>query len=169
MSKKDKKIQTSIGFDIGIGEIIPATQEAYHDEAFSVFTRKEEKTGLVRFKANLAEKMDTNLKGIGQFPTDNEVFIFIMQYFASEKEYQRRDIDNMAKTILDVLKGRFYRDDSQVKTLLVGKKMEKRIPQNFAYIAIKKLSATQDVDALKISGLERSVIMFQELKSKGVL
>ena len=30
-----------------------------------------------------------------------------------------------AKTILDVLKGRFYRDDSQVKTLLVGKKIEK--------------------------------------------
>lgn len=75
----------------------------------------------------------------------------------------------MAKTILDISKGRFYRDDSQVKTLLVGKKMEKRVPQNFAYVAIKKLSSTQDIDALKISGLERSVTMFQELKSKGVL
>ncbi len=75
----------------------------------------------------------------------------------------------MAKSILDILKERFYRDDSQVKTLLVGKKIEKRVPQNFAYIAIKKLSAIQDVDALKISGLERSVTMFQELKSKGVL
>ena len=51
-----------------------------------------------------------------------------MQYFAIEKEYVRRDVDNMAKTILDVLKSRFYRDDSQVKTLLVGKKLEKRVP-----------------------------------------
>ncbi len=75
----------------------------------------------------------------------------------------------MAKTILDLLRNRFYRDDSQVKTLLVGKKIEKRVPQDFAYIAIKKLSATQDVDALKISGIERSVTMFQELKSKKIL
>lgn len=76
---------------------------------------------------------------------------------------------SMAKTILDVLKGKLYRDDSQVKTLLVGKKIEKRVPQNFAYVVVKKISSTQDVDALKISGLERSVTMFQELKSKGVL
>jgi len=73
------------------------------------------------------------------------------------------------KTILDLLRNRFYYDDSQVKTLLAGKKIEARVPQNFAYIAVKKLSATQDVDALKISGLERSITMFQELKSKKVL
>ena len=78
-------------------------------------------------------------------------------------------MDNMAKTILDILKSRFYRDDSQVKTLLVGKKLEKRVPQNFAYVAVKRLGASQDVDALKISGLERSVTMFQELKNKKVL
>ncbi len=75
----------------------------------------------------------------------------------------------MAKTILDVAKGRFYNDDSQVKTLLVGKKMEHRVPHNFAYIAIKKLSSAQDVDAMKISGLERSVTMFHELKKQGLL
>ena len=34
MSKKDKKIRTSVDFDIGIGEIIPSTQEAYHDEFY---------------------------------------------------------------------------------------------------------------------------------------
>lgn len=75
----------------------------------------------------------------------------------------------MAKTILDVLKERFYEDDGQVKTLLIGKKMEKRISQNFAYVAIKELKDMRDVDALKISGLERSVTLFQELKSQGIL
>ena len=78
------------------------------------------------------------------------MFVFVVQYFASDKEYGRRDVDNMAKTILDVLKNRFYRDDSQVKTLLVGKKLEKRVPQDFAYVAIKRLGSSQDVDALKI-------------------
>jgi Holliday junction resolvase RusA-like endonuclease len=169
MSKKAKKIKTVVDFDTGIGEIIPATQEAYREGAFSVAVRKEEKISLAHFKASFAETLDTELKGNNLFPTNNEVFIFIIQYFAAKKEYARRDIDNIAKTILDVLGGRLYRDDSQVKTLLVGKKMEKRVPQNFAYIAIKKLSETRDVDALKISGIERSVIMFQELKNKNIL
>ncbi|MBI2595614.1 hypothetical protein HYW46_02665 [Candidatus Daviesbacteria bacterium] len=75
----------------------------------------------------------------------------------------------MAKTILDVLKGEIYSDDGLVKTLLIGKKIESRIKQNFAYVAIKELRDGRDVDALKISGLERSVTLFQELKSQGIL
>lgn len=168
MPKKKSK-STAIDFDTGIGEIIPATQEAYVNEEFNAQIRKTEKESLIGFKQVLANRLDSELAQNESFPTDGEVFVFIMQYFGSEKEYQRRDVDNMAKTILDLLRNRFYRDDSQVKTLLVGKKIEGRVPQNFAYIAVKKLSATQDVDALKISGLERSVTMFQELKSRGVL
>ncbi len=167
MSKKIKV--TSTDFDFGVGDIIPSTQEAYHRGEFEGLVRKAEKDSLVKFKGTVGFKLDTELETDERFPGDGEIFVFIIQYFAVASEYARRDIDNMAKTILDVLKGRFYRDDSQVKTLLVGKKIEKRVPQNFAYVAIKKLSATQDVDALKISGLERSVTMFQELKSKGVL
>ena len=146
MGKKPKP--TPIDFDTGIGEIIPSTQEAHTNDGFNGQIRKAENE---------------------VFPTDGEIFVFIAQYFVAEKEYLRRDVDNMAKTILDLLRGRFYHDDSQVKTLLVGKKIEKRVPQNFAYIAVKKLNATQDVDALKISGLERSVTMFQELKKRKVL
>ncbi|MBI4415045.1 MAG: RusA family crossover junction endodeoxyribonuclease [Candidatus Kerfeldbacteria bacterium] len=167
MSRKRKA--SSVDFDFGIGEIVPSTQEAYHYGEFDGAVSKAEKESLAQFKNTVRAVLDRRLKDDEQFPTDGEVFIFIIQYFAVESEYTRRDIDNMAKTILDVLKGRFYRDDSQVKTLLIGKKIERRVPQNFAYVAIKKLSAVQDVDALKISGLERSVTMFQELKSKGIL
>lgn len=168
MSKKKSK-PTPIDFDTGIGEIIPATQEAHTNDGFEGQVRKTEKESLVAFKRVLGNRLDSELYQNESFPTDGEVFVFIVQYFGSEKEYLRRDVDNMAKTILDLLRNRFYRDDSQVKTLLVGKKIETRIPQNFAYIAVKKLNATQDVDALKISGLERSVTMFQELKSRKVL
>ena len=167
MSKKQHL--TPIDFDFGIGKIIPATQEAHHSDVFDGQVRKVEKENLSIFKSTLGSTLDSQLANNQQFPTDGEVFVFIMQYFAIEKEYVRRDVDNMAKTILDVLKSRFYLDDSQVKTLLVGKKLEKRVPQDFAYVAVKHLSSAQDVDALKISGLERSVTMFQELKSKKVL
>ncbi len=168
MSKNKAKI-TPIDFDTGVGAIIPATQEAYTSDSFEGQVRKTEKESLISFKQIIGDQLDSQLIQNETFPTDGEVFVFIMQYFGSEKEYLRRDIDNMAKTILDLLRNRFYRDDSQVKTLLVGKKIEARVPQNFAYIAVKKLNSTQDVDALKISGLERSVTMFQELKSKKFL
>ena len=167
MSKKEPK--TSVDFDIGIGEIIPSTQEAFKDEGFHKATRKEEKTGIIAFKQNFLKRLEEDLKDKHQFPTSNEVFVFIVQYFVSETEYRSRDIDNMAKTILDVLKERFYRDDGQVKTLLIGKKIEGRVPRNFAYVAIKELKGGRDVDALKISGLERSITLYQELKSKGIV
>lgn len=167
MSKKGKT--TAIDFDFGISDIIPSTQEAYHRGEFEGMVRKTEKESLTAFKSTVGVGLDARLRGNEQFPSDGEIFVFIIQYFGVESEYIRRDIDNIAKTILDVLKGRFYRDDSQVKTLLMGKKMEKRVPQNFAYVAIKKLSLHQDVDALKISGLERSVTMFQEIKNKKFL
>lgn len=167
MSKKSKA--TTIDFDFGVSEVIPSTQEAYHHESFDGNVRKTEKEALTAFKARIGSKIDSRLSDNEQFPTVREVFVFIIQYFSGDSEYHRRDIDNMAKTILDILKSRFYNDDSQVKTLLIGKKIEHRVPQNFAYVSIKELSPTQDVDALKISGLERSVTMFQELKNKGVL
>ncbi len=168
MSKKRLSSLTSVDFDIGIGEIIPSTQEAFK-ESFSEATRKEEKTQVLTFKQNFLQRVEEVLKDTNQFPTSNEVFVFIVQYFISEKEYRSRDIDNMAKTILDVFKGRLYQDDGQVKTLLVGKKMEGRVPHNFAYIAIKELKSGSDVDALKISGLERSVTLYHELKKKGLV
>jgi Holliday junction resolvase RusA-like endonuclease len=169
MGRKHKVSITKVDFDTGIGEIIPSTQEAYHKDGFSHSTRKTEKEQLIKFKEILGKQIDKELVISQQFPTDNEVFIFILQYFISEKEYSRRDIDNMAKTILDTFINRFYRDDSQVKTLLVSKKIEKRVPENFAYIAVRELTSDRDIDALKISGLERSITLYQELKRRGIL
>lgn len=166
MSKK--KPRTSVDFDIGIGEIIPSTQEAFKDDGFHKATRREEKTGVISFKQNFLKRLEDDLKDKHQFPTANEVFIFVVQYFASKTEYKLRDIDNTAKTVLDVLKGKFYKDDGQVKTLLICKKIEYRVPQNFAYIAIKELVGDRDVEALKTSGIERSVTLFQELKKRGM-
>lgn len=169
MSKRNRSTKTSVDFDIGIGEIIPSTQEAFKSDSFSQTIRKEETTSVKVFKQNFLERLKKALKNNPQFPTGNEVFIFVVQYFISANDYKSRDIDNMAKTVLDVLKGEIYKDDGLVKTLLIGKKIESRIKQNFAYIAIKELRDGRDVDALKISGLERSVTLFQELKSQGIL
>jgi len=165
MSKGSKP--TSIDFDVGVDGIIPSTQEAFRGGGHDGQVRMTEKEDLIHFRDVLATDLDRQLSGNTQFPSNREVFVFIIQYFIAEKEYARRDIDNMAKTVLDVLKERFYRDDSQVRTLLVGKKKtDHRVTQNFAYVAIKELNDDKDIDALKISGIERAVTFFQESQAK---
>ncbi len=77
MSKKNKKIKTVVDFDIGVGEVIPATQEAFSDQNSSVLVRKQEKTGLASFKEVFSREIDTKLRDNTAFPTDDEVFVFI--------------------------------------------------------------------------------------------
>ena len=78
MSKKDKKRAAQIDFDIGIGEVIPATQEAFIEDGFSELVRKEEKVSTLRFKSVFLEKVGEALKDSEQFPSAQEVFIFIV-------------------------------------------------------------------------------------------
>jgi len=164
MSQKNKP--SSVDFDIGVDAVIPSTQEAFR-EGFDGAVRRAEKQDLVSFRDILGVELDRQLKDASQFPSSRELFVFIVQYFVAEKEYARRDIDNMAKTVLDVLKGRFYHDDSQVKVLLVGKKeVDNRVTQNFAYIAIKELSAGKEMEAMKVAGVERAVTLFQQTHKK---
>ena len=111
----NKRSITQVDFDFGIGSIIPSTQEAFKRE-FQNNIRKSESANLAVFKEKLVRDLEIRLKRNAQFPTQNEVFVFILQYFVSPKQYKSRD-----------------------------------------------------VDALKISGLERSVTLFQELKSQGIL
>lgn len=153
-------------FDFGTGVIIPSTQEAYKQESKG-FSLKPERNQLADFKSAFGKEITTCLDGNSQFPSSREFFIFIVQYFIGVSDYHCRDIDNIAKTILDVLKGRFYQDDGQVKTLLVTKKIDlRRVPQNFAFVAVKEIKNDSDVEALKVCGIERSVTLYQELKSQ---
>ena len=57
----------------------------------------------------------------------------------------------MAKTVLDVLgQNNFYKDDSQVRTLLVSKRVELgKISQNLGFIYVKTLEENEDIEAVK--------------------
>lgn len=62
MPKKNKQPKTSIDFDIGIGEIIPSTQQAYKQDSFSKEIRADEKTSLKAFKQNFLERLGKALR-----------------------------------------------------------------------------------------------------------
>ena len=49
--------------------------------------RKVEKKSLAAFKQIVGAQLDSELVQNEAFPTDGEVFVFIIQYFGSEKEY----------------------------------------------------------------------------------
>lgn len=155
-----------IDFHFGVGTIIPSKQPGYTTDGKTLIPRPDG-ASLSNFKVAVIKDLDVKLLQSKQFPSRNEMFVMIIQFFVSQTEYKSRDLDNMAKTMLDVLKGKFYYDDGQVKTLLVSKRIDWRIPQNFAYVAITEITGGNEVEAIKQSGLERSITYYCELRSHG--
>jgi Holliday junction resolvase RusA-like endonuclease len=153
-------------FQFVIQELIPATQEAFQSDGFDQKIRKQESEAIKAFRGTLSKVLDEELKSNKQFPSKKGIFVFVLQHFASQREYESRDVDNMAKTILDLLRGRFYDDDKQVLTLLISKRIDKRIPDNLAYCAIKETSPEHDVEPVKICNVENAVRLYVEAKRR---
>ena len=93
---------------------------------------------------------------------EGEYVSALMQFFLSEQEYKSRDVDNMSKTILDCLKGKLYVDDSQVRTLLISKKVSPKVKSNFAFIGIRELKGDTDVGIVQDHLIEQAVTMYQQ-------
>ena len=152
-------------FDIGTLQLIPTYHESYKicESCSKSVLKKDISIKKEQFKNIFLKILIPKIKPLQQFPTKNEIFIFIIQYFVSKNDYKSQDLDNMAKTILDILKGQFYESDGQVRVLLMLKKMtDNRIPQNYAYIAVKELVDDRDIDIIKAAGIERSVTYYQQ-------
>lgn len=162
MSGKKRTKIISIDFEFGVSGIIPSTQQAYHGNNCDIKKKKKEGEGISMLSFSISEILTIKAKELEQFPSDNEIFVLIVQYFVSKKEYNSRDVDNMAKTMLDLLKEKFYYNDSQVRTLLVHKRIDKKVPQNFAYVAIKEIKNDSDSTVLKCAGIERSMHFYNE-------
>lgn len=106
-----------------VGGIIPSTQQAFKGGSFSSAIRGFEKSSIGVFKKLIKTHLEENNPN-PSFPTKGQVYIAIIQFFTSnKKDYKKRDVDNMAKTVLDVLKDSnyFFDDDAQVRILLMQK------------------------------------------------
>lgn len=145
--------------------IIPATQEAFRGGRFYNGIRKKEKNCVKIFKKVVSDYL-LNDKPSSLFPTNNQVYVSVVQFYTSyKKDYNKRDVDNIAKTILDILKeNNFYKDDCQVRTLLVSKIVDlKRIRQNIGFIFIKVLNDNEDI-AVVNNMIPRAVKLYEDLK-----
>lgn len=147
--------------------VIPSTQQSYKTikkDGVDVHTRTEESKSVRDFKDLVGKILDAD-KPADVFPTSKQIFISIIQFYVStKKDYNNRDVDNMAKTMLDVLEKRFYNNDSQVRTLLVSKRVDvKRVQENLAYIYIKILEDNQDTKLVHRS-VKRAESLYLSLK-----
>lgn len=152
-----------------IGGIIPATQEAFKKKKVNgvdMYVRKTEKKSLVDFKKIVSELIANDVPPTS-FPTRNSVYVAIIQFFTStQNDYNTRDVDNMAKTVLDVLQqNNLYIDDSQVRTLLVSKRVDlERVPQDLGFVYIKILEDGEDIETIN-GALEQAMQLYDDLKT----
>ncbi len=146
--------------------IIPATQEAFKGgDKINPGVRKDEKECVKIFKKSVSDYIIKD-KPSDLFPSNGNLYVAIVQFFTSDKkDYQHRDVDNMAKTVLDALnQGGLYKDDSQVRTLLVSKIVDlKKVPQNLGFIYIKILDDGED-EIFTENIIDQAVLMYNDMK-----
>jgi len=157
-------------YSLIIPGIIPATQESFKGGSkIDPEARKEEKECVTIFKKAVSGYVARD-KPSDLFPSKGNLYVAIIQFFISDKkDYKRRDVDNMAKTVLDALnQGGLYKDDSQVRTLLVSKIVNlKIISQNLGFIYIKILEDGEDMVFTK-DIINQAIEMYNDMKKASV-
>ena len=142
-------------YQFGLTEIVPAKQDLREGEKIAAFRLLVDKT------------ITPQILQIPIFPSKKEIFVAILQFFLSKKDYETRDVDNLSKTVLDCLKGKLYIDDSQVRTLLVSKKISTRVPNNFVFVGVRELHGETDIEAIRSMLMEQAVTLYQSsIRSK---
>lgn len=139
-------------YQFGLSEIIPSGN------------KNNGKSAQAFYKVVSQALIDINQSNI--FPTKDLVFIFILQFFTDQKEYDRRDVDNMCKTMFASLNGKLFEDDSQVKTLMISKQIDKKIPVNFVYIGMKIVSQKDDTGMVKANKRDAISLYQNSIKNK---
>jgi len=137
-------------YQFGLTELVPSKQDDREREKVTAFRSLVERTLTPQVIASLTI-----------FPSKKEVVIFVIQFFLSKKEYDVRDVDNMSKTILDCLKGKLYIDDSQMRTLLITKKISPKVPNNFVFVGIRELKGETDIDVVKTMLMQQAITLYQ--------
>ena len=136
-------------YKFGLNEIIPSKQD------------DRESSKVTAFKSLVEKEITPAILVSPIFPSKKEVVVYILQFFYHKKDYNARDVDNMSKTIMDCLKGKLYIDDSQVRTLLVSKKMSSKVPSNFVFVGIRELHGDTDIDAVKLQLAQQAITLYQ--------
>ncbi len=105
--------QSLFGF---IGVNVPSKRIHFHvDRAAEVVTITQSQSG-AQFEASVRESLTPE----AGWPLKGRVLLAIGMVLPAES-YRLKDVDNIAKSVLDALKGLVYDDDRQVASMFVSK------------------------------------------------
>lgn len=157
-------------FNVGLlGVVAVSYHEAYKQSSADIKEKKELGEQEKKFRQLLADVTKQTIKKANladQFPTEKPICLFVLQYFVSERDYREKDVDNMAKAILDTFKGVVYKSDAQVKTLLVVKELkDDKVDRNFLYIAGKEHKRGYE-RFVKEAGIQQAHTLFQKISKE---
>jgi Holliday junction resolvase RusA-like endonuclease len=136
-------------YKFGLTELVPSKQD------------EREKEKVTAFRSVVDKTLAPEIIASSIFPSKKEIVVFVVQFFLSKKEYDTRDVDNMSKTILDCLKGKLYIDDSQVRTLLITKKISQKVPTNFVFVGVRELKGETDIEVVQTMLLQQAITLYQ--------
>lgn len=156
MSKKDKITKTNYDLEFTISGLIP-TSEADSGERRD----GKEKAGVTEFRNALADSMLELARSKPEvFPIKkpDRIIVTIIQVIGKESVYvSGNDVDNTAKTILDLLQGPMFESDAQVQVLLASKVLEEG-HKDIAYVGIKRIpTKTKYPDLLACGGIQHAL------------
>ncbi len=125
--------------------------------AKSLSYKKDPKTGETKpipakthkFENELKKDIAKELESVDKFPTKKKVFVSIIYGFHSKKEFEKCDLDNRAKTILDALEGPVYINDNQVKMIWSHKNLLNNNEESFYRLSVKILDASIERKLIK--------------------
>ena len=150
--------------------VVPSNRcDALKDKKTRVYSLKET-TAEKNFKKILADEARRRIEEAGlveKYRTEKPISIFILQHLIRADE--KKDPDNMARTILNGLQGIVYKDDSQVETLVVVKKtrdkkfLKKRVFRSYLYIGIREQKSAGESPCINKKAVQQAYLTFQKL------
>lgn len=121
------------------------------------YVKKPGKNAVIEFEQLLKKTASESFNDQNRIKKPNDIEV-IISVSVLEKQFKTVDVDNLAKSVLDGLKGVAFDDDSQVTNLVINKHVHP-MKMNALLIGITKLTE-------KRRGFGREIKLFAEKKWK---
>ena len=120
-------------------ELIGVTEDGEEEILDNVYIKNPAKNAVSEFQEKIRQDAEKIFGENGRIDTPTEIEV-ILSISVTERRFKEVDVDNLAKTVLDGLKGAAFEDDSQVASLIVSKHVHP-MKINGIFIGITELNA----------------------------
>jgi Holliday junction resolvase RusA-like endonuclease len=103
-----------------------------------LYLKKDSNNSLSEFTKLFQENLESIKEE--ELPYKKDIMVeVIISVYTTEKRFKTVDVDNLAKAILDCLKGIIFEEDSQLVNLLVKKYVHQKKPKDGLFIGVRKI------------------------------